>query len=356
MQENYKARIGCLNDYTRAISDVSDAATAKVALGKATDLNKRLNDLAIEQVASGRLETADQRKIFKDNNQEDEDKTYAELNKAIDGLKTIAGVPAELSVAANNGIRDFKQAVKDGEAAPAVTFKLLPSKAPDDAPYYAIFLIWTLILVVLAVCTGFLYTDGLWGNAVRLVNVIFACLLAMNFYEPLAKRIAGLEATHSFTPFVDFLAIWVCFAFILKILLTITDKVSKVRVRFLKIVDRIGGIVLALWIGWVMVGFTFATLHTAPLGQYFFFGGFVPQYNMAFGLLAPDREWLGFTKRMSEGPYGRGYEETKFPNDFIEKHLKRRMYLESYINNNKEHSSLIQPDFFKTLPKDDIPE
>jgi len=32
------------------------------------------------------------------------------------------------------------------------------------------------------------------------------------------------------------------------------------------------------------------------------------------------------------------------------------MYLESYINNNKEHSALVQPDFFKTLPADDIPD
>ena len=81
-----------------------------------------------------------------------------------------------------------------------------------------------------------------------------------------------------------------------------TDQVSKVKVRFLKIADQIGSGVFALLIGWVMVCFTMMTLHTAPLAKTFLFGGFnsSPDQSMFLGL-APDRKWLGFMQYESRG-------------------------------------------------------
>ena len=101
---------------------------------------------------------------------------------------------------------------------------------------------------------------------------------------------------------------------------------------------------LSLCIGWVMVGFTLASLHAGPLGQYPLLGSFQPQNNMFFGMLAPDREWLGFTKYQSSGPFCRSVgedqvEQCSFPSDFIEKHLERRMHVEKYILGNNDHES-----------------
>ena len=79
-----------------------------------------------------------------------------------------------------------------------------------------------------------------------------------------------------------------------------TDRVSKVKVRFLKIADQIGSSVFALWIGWVLVCFTMMTLHTAPLARNFLFGGFQPEQRMFLGF-APDRQWLGFMQKESRG-------------------------------------------------------
>ena len=46
-----------------------------------------------------------------------------------------------------------------------------------------------------------------------------------------------------------------------------------------------------------MVCFTLASLHTAGRwAQYPFLGSFQPQNGMFFGVLYPDREWLGFTR------------------------------------------------------------
>ena len=44
-----------------------------------------------------------------------------------------------------------------------------------------------LILIFLA-CLGFLYPEGMWSNAVRLINVILASLLAIDYFEPLATN------------------------------------------------------------------------------------------------------------------------------------------------------------------------
>ena len=40
------------------------------------------------------------------------------------------------------------------------------------------------LLIVFISCLAVTYTEGLWSNAIRLVNVVIAALLATNFFEP----------------------------------------------------------------------------------------------------------------------------------------------------------------------------
>ena len=113
---------------------------------------------------------------------------------------------------------------------------------------------------------------------------------------------------------------------------------------------------MSLCIGWVMVGFTLASLHAAPLAQYPLLGSFQPQNSMFFGMLAPDREWLGFTKYQSSGPYCRSVSEEQlkqcvFPSDFIEKQLERRMHVEKYILGNNDHAIRVNKQFMKPARK-----
>ncbi len=231
--------------------------------------------------------------------------------------------------------------------------EILPSNPPESAQ---VWIVWLFCLLILAVCVGFLSRDGLWSNAIQLVNVVFAGLLAMNFYEWLAKFLTNYgEEIHTYVPFFDFLALWICFIFFAVMFRALTDMVSRVRVRFLKIVDLYGGIALSLCIGWVMVGFTLVSLHASPLGQYPLLGSFQPQKNMFFGMLAPDREWLGFTKYQSSGPYCRSVrpeqsKQCEFPPDFIETQLVRRMHIENYIQGNNEHAIRVNKDFMTQKP------
>jgi hypothetical protein len=156
-----------------------------------------------------------------------------------------------------------------------------------------------LLLVIIFACMATLYDEGIWSNAIRLINVITSALLAVNFFEPVARWLEDMAP--SYTYFCDFLALWGLFTIIFTILHQLTSQVSKVKVRFLALADRIGSGVFALWIGWVMVCFAAMTLHTAPLSRNFLFGGFKAEDKMFLGL-APDRQWLGFVQRESLGP------------------------------------------------------
>ena len=68
-------------------------------------------------------------------------------------------------------------------------------------------MIFLILLLVLAACEGFLYNEGIWGNLIRLVNVLTAALLATNFWEPLA-RVLEENVSKPLTYFWDFIALW----------------------------------------------------------------------------------------------------------------------------------------------------
>lgn len=215
-------------------------------------------------------------------------------------------------------------------------------------------LILPLLLFLLFVAiAATLYPEGMWGNAITLINVVTAALLATNFWEPLATLIE--EQVPSFTFFWDYLMLWVLFALIYGIMRAATDKLSRTKVRFLQVVDQVGGAFFAAWVGWVVVCFAAMSLHTAPLGRNFMFGGFDPEARMMAGL-APDRQWLGFMQSMSRGPFSRNltpperdqntYGRATHPDeqglavfdrraDFLPKYATRRSMLQEYVETKK---------------------
>lgn len=194
----------------------------------------------------------------------------------------------------------------------------------------------TLVLfVIFFACVACLYTEGMWGNAIRLINVVTSALLATSLWEPAARWLDGWN--DSFTYLWDFLTLWGLFVIFMIVFRLATDFLSKVKVRFLTLADRIGGAILSVWIGWVMVCFTLMTMHTAPLARNFMWEGFQPEQQMFFGL-APDRKWLGFTQKMSLGSFCRSgtqkgtSERTVFDPkaEFMPKYATRRAELESH--------------------------
>lgn len=193
-----------------------------------------------------------------------------------------------------------------------------------------------LLLVIFFACVACLYTEGLWGNAILLINVMTSALLASNFFEPVAGWMEGQFPT--FTYVWDFLALWGLFGVFMIVLRLATDFLSRVKVRFLKIADQIGGAILCLWTAWVIVCFTAMSLHTAPLAREHLRGSFQPEQRMFFGL-APDRQWLGFVQSTSLGQFCRSgtekgkNEKTVFDaqGEFMPKYATRRATLETHL-------------------------
>jgi hypothetical protein len=197
-----------------------------------------------------------------------------------------------------------------------------------------------LMIAILFACTAMLYNDGMWSNAIRLINTVTAGLLAMNFYEPLANWLESQASSYEY--FCDFAALWGLFVIFSLIFRALTDRISQVRVRFLKISDQIGSGVLALCIGWVMVCFTLTSLHAAPLARHCLNGSFQPDPpddRMVFGF-APDRQWLGFMQKMSLETYCQSVSEAAWKaektvfdphGEFLIKYATRRTNLEDHV-------------------------
>ena len=184
-----------------------------------------------------------------------------------------------------------------------------------------------LVVIFIAVAIS-LYTEGLWGNSLRLINTVTAALLATNFYEPLAAWLEDMMPSYEYL--CDFTSLWLLFAVSMVVLRAMTDFVSKVKVRFLKIVDQVGSGILACCVAAVMVAFVSMTLHTAPLAEKFMFGGFQSDTPMMAGL-APDRKWLGFSRTVSRGAFARSPAKPLDPQHFINNYKQRRAEIESHV-------------------------
>lgn len=160
------------------------------------------------------------------------------------------------------------------------------------------------LFLVFALTAGVMWMHGLWGNAVTLINMILAMLLATNFFEPAAALVDSFMP--SATYFLDVVCLWVLFLIFFGLLRTITDGLSKVHVKFIMPVEMAGRSLLAIWCGWLMVCFVTFSLQMAPLNSPTPLGAWQSPTDGTFLGFAPDRMWLGFMQQNSRGYLARG--------------------------------------------------
>lgn len=192
--------------------------------------------------------------------------------------------------------------------------------------------LFTVVLFVIFIAVvASLYTEGMWSNAIAMINVVTAGLVATNYFEPFANWIEGIGELKAYTYLWDFLALWVLFVVSITLMRLVTDKISRINVAFLHITDRLGGVLFACLTAWVMVCFTTFTLHTAPLGKNFLFGGFQTETPMMVGL-GPDLKWLQLNRSLSKGAFCRSPVNTFDPyGEFRAKYERRRAQFEAQI-------------------------
>jgi hypothetical protein len=181
------------------------------------------------------------------------------------------------------------------------------------------------LLVVFATVSACLTLGGLWGGIVMLVNVLLAATLATAWYESLAGLIKPWLTSYDYV--LDIVCLWGLLAAILAALREITDRVSRTKVRFAPPVERFGAPVAAVLTAWVVVCFTAASLHVAPVPRDVIQP--TPEARMLFGL-APDRRWLAWVRGSTQrGPFARPDHAFDPQADFIIRMANRRARLEA---------------------------
>lgn len=185
-------------------------------------------------------------------------------------------------------------------------------------------IITLVLLAILAGVTGMLVREGLWRALVMFFNVLMAATLATAWHAPLAGLLEGYLP--SYTYLLDFLSIWGIFCASLALIREATDRLAPTTIEFPKLVERIGVGIPAFLAGWIMMAFTAATLHTAPVPRNDVQP--TPEARMFMGL-APDRKWLSWVRGSSAwGPFSRSAARFDEKADFILRHADRRLKLE----------------------------
>ncbi len=183
----------------------------------------------------------------------------------------------------------------------------------------------SLILLGVFVAVGFgLWREGPWSGLIMLLNLVLAASFATAWYPTVVGWIEPSLA--SYTYLLDFVVLEGLFCLLLLGLREVTDRLSRTRVRFRKPVELAAGPIVAVVAAWVMVCFTAAALHTAPVPRDFIQP--TPESSMFFGL-APDRRWLAWVRGSSlSGPFARPEQPFDPDADFILRYASRRQALE----------------------------
>jgi hypothetical protein len=184
-----------------------------------------------------------------------------------------------------------------------------------------------LLAIVFAAVTGMLIREGLWRSILAFFNVLLAATLATGWHSGIASWLTSLSrSVWEFRYLLDFLLIWMLFCVIFSLAREATDRMSRRAVVFPPLVERIGGVLVALMTGWLVLCFTAASLHTAPVQRDVIQP--TPETRMFLGL-SPDRRWLSWVRRSSlSGPFSRPQAPFDPEATFILSHADRRFRLE----------------------------
>jgi colicin V production protein len=152
-----------------------------------------------------------------------------------------------------------------------------------------------LLLSIVAICGWSLVREGLWGASLIFMDCLFAGLLAMNFFEPLAGLIENIGFLKSYA---DLISLCLLFAVFVTIFREIEIRLCPELVRFPNSVHRAGGVVFGLATGWLLAGFILCAVQTVPFYPSLGLGYSIERKSM-FGA-GVDRQWLAFVHRTSK--------------------------------------------------------
>jgi hypothetical protein len=168
---------------------------------------------------------------------------------------------------------------------------------------------WAFYGIVLFAGIAMMVREGLWSNAIMLVNIIISGLVSFGFYSPLVIYLdEKTDGEHTY--WLDFAVMWALYGAAFVITRTLTTAASRTRMRFKNPIDPVGGPIMGLLAAWALAAFTLATLHVSPMPKDAFGGKLVHDDVAAASMMtSPDIAWLKFVETMS-GPAALGAANT----------------------------------------------
>ncbi|MDB5352452.1 MAG: hypothetical protein JWN86_3699 [Planctomycetota bacterium] len=162
-------------------------------------------------------------------------------------------------------------------------------------------------LVICVLILGMTYalsSEGAWGAILMFFNVMFAGLIAFNFYEPLAQLLAANAS--AMAGWADMICLLFLFLITMVILRVITDMIAPRMVRLPTPVYHLGRLLFGFATSAMTVGIMLCVLYTAPVHRRVFNAiDFETKPPFGQGL---DRLWLAFVQFTTENAYS-AYDE-----------------------------------------------
>ena len=153
-----------------------------------------------------------------------------------------------------------------------------------------------ILLLIVAAVAWCVAGEGAWGAGLTFLCVLFAGLLAMNFFEFVAGLLDGMgSGVQDYSDVAALVGLFTLFTFLGRLA---TDNISPTEIEFDGRVHNVARWLFGAATGYVTMAILLTALHTAPLPRSFI--GFSPERANFFDSLAPDRQWLGFTQHVSE--------------------------------------------------------
>lgn len=160
-------------------------------------------------------------------------------------------------------------------------------------------IIANLVLVVLILgLTYALTSEGLWGAALMFFNILFAGMIAFNFYEPLAVLLDKTGINWGFSDTLCFLGI---FCVTLVILRLTTESLAPAMVRFPTPVYQAGRFIFGIAASMLTIAILLIGAECAPV-QKKLFKAYTYESRPPFGL-GLDHHWLGFFQHETGGAF-----------------------------------------------------
>jgi hypothetical protein len=156
----------------------------------------------------------------------------------------------------------------------------------------------TIVVMILGM-TYALTSEGLWGAALIFFDVLFAGLIAFNFYEPLANlMITQAQILTSYADTLCLLGLFIVTVFTLRI---ITDMIAPTMVRFPMPLYHLGRFAFGLGASVITMAILILGFETAPVHRKVF-GVLGYDSKPPYGL-AIDRLWLAFVQWSTAVPF-----------------------------------------------------